>query len=520
MASHSSISPELHSKDAHPAHPATVGGENQVGQSWTGCIRLSLVGFIAILVLASWVVLATVHVDDRFAVDHVAGARMALAQDANNGVLYRPLYDGRNYGGTRFMPIPIVLHAGIARVTHEYMESGKLLSYGSIVLMLGVMFLVLRRHGSPLPVALAFIAAVVATEPGLLAATGISGDALPVALQLGAVALVGRSLERKWLMAAAALCVLALFVKLSAVWAPLAIGTWLLMKNRRKLIPFAVSLFAFFTAMLGLFLWVTGGRLWANVFGLSFSGVSGPGSVLRPTALPGLLLERMNALVVLIPVAAVAWFAAWFGDRITIHDVSLVWALAILLVVLTDVGTDYNHLLDVVVLAVIVVGESWSLMGDVRPRLIRTSVPLVLAAVLAATWVVTMAGPTRDAFASALGHARGDHFARDPLSGYLQPDDNILSEDPSIPVELNLRPMILDPFMVREFESAHPSWIDDLVERIDTREFDKVVLLKDLEAAPDWYMTWHFGPRVFGALRANYVLAGWRHGYFLYVPKS
>src|SRR5919109_1478572 len=48
------------------------------------------------------------------------GVWMALAQHLNTQGLYPELYDGHAYGGSRYMPLPIVLHAALARVTGEY----------------------------------------------------------------------------------------------------------------------------------------------------------------------------------------------------------------------------------------------------------------------------------------------------------------------------------------------------------------------------------------------------------------
>jgi hypothetical protein len=36
-----------------------------------------------------------------------------LAKYANVGVLYPPLFDGQHYGGRRWMPLPILLNAGL-----------------------------------------------------------------------------------------------------------------------------------------------------------------------------------------------------------------------------------------------------------------------------------------------------------------------------------------------------------------------------------------------------------------------
>jgi hypothetical protein len=51
---------------------------------------------------------------------------MNLAKYANEGVLYPPLLDGQHYGGTHWTPLPILLNAGAARLTGEYLTSGKL----------------------------------------------------------------------------------------------------------------------------------------------------------------------------------------------------------------------------------------------------------------------------------------------------------------------------------------------------------------------------------------------------------
>ena len=58
---------------------------------------------------------------------------------------------------------------------------------------------------------------------GLLATTSIHGDTLPVVFQFGALLLVLRG-SRRGIAVAGLLCALAFLTKLSAVWAPIAIG--------------------------------------------------------------------------------------------------------------------------------------------------------------------------------------------------------------------------------------------------------------------------------------------------------
>ena len=75
--------------------------------------------------------------------------RMALARSLDAGVLYPPLFDGRNYGGTRIMPLSILLHASAARLTGEYVMSGRLLSCFILLVLAVVIFRVLRDLQCP-----------------------------------------------------------------------------------------------------------------------------------------------------------------------------------------------------------------------------------------------------------------------------------------------------------------------------------------------------------------------------------
>src|SRR4051812_16100421 len=54
------------------------------------------------------------------------------------GSHYPPLHEGGSFGGTRYMPLQFVAHAGLARLTGEYLVSAKLFAYATaIALLLG-----------------------------------------------------------------------------------------------------------------------------------------------------------------------------------------------------------------------------------------------------------------------------------------------------------------------------------------------------------------------------------------------
>jgi hypothetical protein len=307
-----------------------------------GTLELALTLVSAAIFLA-WVLLSAVHVDDRYQVDHVGGARMALARYFNSGVLYPPLFENGTYGGTRFMPLPLALHGGLARITGEYLVSGKVLSYAVMVLLLVLMVVVMVRMRCRLPIAVALAALVLTTHTGLAAGMDLRADGLPLLLQVLAVALVAGSVSPGSTVGAAAVSALALLSKSSAVWAPLAIAVWLLVVDRRRLGWFLVAYGALAGGLLAFFGAVTDGRFFENVFGLSTAGVQGPASLLRgPYVLFHLLVQQAVTAWALVPVALVAFWLARAERRVSLWQVSLVCCLGVLVVVLSDVGTGWS----------------------------------------------------------------------------------------------------------------------------------------------------------------------------------
>ena len=72
---------------------------------------------------------------------------MGLAMYARERMLFPPFFHDGFFGGTRMMPIPILLHAGLSFVTGEFLGSGKLLTFLSYLAMLGVAFGAMRSLG-------------------------------------------------------------------------------------------------------------------------------------------------------------------------------------------------------------------------------------------------------------------------------------------------------------------------------------------------------------------------------------
>jgi hypothetical protein len=476
---------------------------------------------VAAAILAGWTFLAVAHVGDRYKLDHVSGVRMALAQYFTHGTLYPDLYDGSFYGGTRFMPLPIVLHGTLAELTGEYLVSGKLLAYGVLLALLAVMLGLLRAMRCPLPISLSLVAGVLVTKTGLAAGMNLRADILPLLLQLLAVATVAHTRRPRGTVAAGAFAALALVSKLSAVWAPLAICTWLVIVDRRRLVWFLTAYGLLTGALLGYFGAVTDNRLFENVFGLSTAGMNGIGSLLRgPYVLFHLLVDQATGTWALFPVVAgAAWLAAKRRE-LSIYLVSLAWCLVVLFVVLSDIGTGWNQLVDLVVLTALVVGElAGRLRLDPARRVaIASALALLLVWVNLTGLVVVILPDVRTTLAS---WRTSQLYSSKPLSGRASPATKLLSEDPYVPVSLGQRPVVLDPFMLQRLGRRDPAAVARLVERIRAREFDLVVLVIPLQPVDsEWWREMHFGTPVVEALADSYVFSGTVDGYHLYRPAS
>lgn len=479
-------------------------------------ILKAAVWLVALAVIVSYVLIAAAHVNDTFQVGWVQGTRMTLAKYLNAGDLFPPLYDGQSYGGTRFMPLPIVAHALAARVTGEYLISGKVVSYLSTAALLLLTYQLLRKMRCGARMSLALAAAVLATVPGLFAALSIQGDALPVICQLGAIGLMAHRPGRSSSLWAAGLSVLAVLSKLSAVWAPLAILVWLFLRDRRELIWFLGSLLLLLGASLGALQLLSGGNAWTNFYELTFAGVSNAGAILRsPIRLVGMLSDSGPALVALGPFALLGALVS-SRRHLGLYYLALLFATLTLLIILFDAGATQNHVLDVMVLTVLGVG---GLVSEGQPN--RTWKPMVSAAVaLALVWSsgIFLTVDLRPDVLGAVRALRGNGPARSPLTGEISPSDRVLSENPYIPLSLGqFPPVVLDAWALLRLERRHPDWVNDLAQRIERHEFDVIILENSLDFR-GWYSTIHFGSTIASAMRQNYRFEKQVGRYFVYVP--
>jgi hypothetical protein len=474
-----------------------------------------------VLVLGTSGIVALGHIGDS---SSTIGPWTGLAFDAAHGTLYPPLFDGANFGGTRYTPLQFLLYAGAAKVTGEFFVSAKIIVTLIAAGLLAFIYVAVRSIGCRRSEALVVTGVAMASDAVLIACTSVAGDSLAVLLQLGAVTTVVRRHSRRATVLAGVLCALAFLAKLSAVWAPISIGLWYAIRSRPRFALFAASYVA--AAGLGILAVAVAsdGRVFDILSLVSTGRTQGAHgfAIDLPRKLLRLVIEHAQAAWLVAPLALLALLAGVARRRLSLYQLAALAAVVVTLVVLTDEGAYWNHLVDLAVLVPIVAAEfvvrAPSLGID---RRFASSALFAAAAFGLATGYAFHLSPRIGGSLRGLASGAAEpEFASPPLKGLVSEHDVILSEDASIPVSRGQRPVVLDPYMLLRILKAHPLWERALIRRIDARDFTKVVLLYKLDPTSTWYTRVDFGRAVATAIERNYRLKTQTSSYWIYVPRK
>ena len=402
-------------------------------------------------------------------------------------------------------------------------------------MLLAVLTVLISLRCGPL-LAAGLTGLIIVSPTGLEAITSIRGDALPIFIQLLALGLMVRKGQRALptVILIGALCGLAMVAKISAVWGLMAIGLWLLAKDRKRLLFFACG-FVGLLIIAALILWLlTGGRFFTSVLSLTFAGSGNLGAIvlLAPQRLMEFTTEWAPICWALLPLAAAGYFLRLGNRQFTPYHLALLCCLAILLVIYADWGVGENHVLDLLVLSTILVGDLAGQIPRQRRGMAVAHAGMAMVAVvgiplaflhkpLSADEKFETAGrDVMDAIGMLTGREVDVDYNPHPMAGMVAEDEVILSEDPYVPVSLGRKPVVLDGFMLKRMDQGP---IDALVGRINNRQFGKVILLREMDAESWWYCELFFGEAISAAIDTNYVLnsalteqAG---GYYIYEPR-
>jgi len=486
---------------------------------------LSRIGLLlaCALIGSSYVALALAHARDRYQVYAVSGVHLGLAAHANHGTLYPPLSDGERYAGTRYMPLAFLPLAGMARLTGDYVFGGKCQTYALALILCGQLFVILRRRGAEPVIAGALACLVLVSSSGYLACMTIRGDLLPVVLQLSALLVIERSSSPRHAIGAAVLCALAVLAKLTALWAVPVVFFTLLGRRRRLGLQFLGTVLVVLSLSLGLVQVISAGRFANNLAALSLADQE---SVIRRLGrgLAGLTFHTLadpTLTMLLIPASGLGLLFARQDRQWSIYHSSLLCSLLVLAVILTERGADYNHTLDLVVLAILVTGSVWQRLGDAQVSLgqVRQVANFFLIWVLLVTWGSAYTLPLRDLVENRGGQGV-EQFNPRPLASLIGPDERILAEDTLPEVCRGQKPTLLDTFMYARQVQARPELAQALLEKIKGQQFDWILTRRPLDGmTADNDFVRNMGPTLIGAIRTHYILRTQADGYFAFVPR-
>jgi hypothetical protein len=490
-------------------------------------------GLAGVGVLAGWLLLATVHATDLYRVDFSSGTWVAQAWDADRGRLFPAPADGGFYAGTRYGPVPIWLQQLVGSVTSD-LTAAKLVNYGGWVALGVALWVALGRVGLRGGRRLALAALPSATEAGLLTSLGVHHDALLGALQLAAVLVIDGDHRRRGYVGAGAsvlagaTCGVALAVKLSALWAPIAIVGYVLWRDRGRaasaIAAFVGAIVVVVGGLLGVAQIVSDGRLADNYAELLVGNETALGDLITsPQTALGFLRAGMVVAWVVAAIAAVALARRVRAGHSTVLDVALVAAVVTAVPLFADRTVGMNHLVMPFVLAIVAAGSLWAeldapRLGAAPEPVARALVTTALAWALVAGWALDAGRDVRE----ALAYPRdAEHWATADTARDLVPaDGSILADNPVVPLLAGHRPVMGDAISFVRLARNHPEYEAELIGRIERHEFSVVVLQFRPEVDPDEFRD-ELGPAVAAAIVASYELDRTAaFGLHVYVPKG
>lgn len=481
-----------------------------MGRGVAGAIRVA-----ALLTVAVLIVDAAVSLWSGVYLNLGTGVWLALARDVHDGVFYRPIWNGAEYGGTRYFPMLFVPIGALMRLGLPAVHAGVIVSLAGLIALVIAVVLLLERWSVPRPLAL--LGGALVAAPYFVHQTGfaVRCEPLAAAFAVGGLAVLGPprpgAPATRRLLLAALLFVCAFATKITCVYAPAAAVIALLVARRTSA---ALRLALFTAAGAVIFLAIvhvaSDGRA-LEAFRANALAGSDPGSLVGVAALirPVRLIAGSHILSVVFVLAAAALVPAWRrGGELPV--LYLLAAMAVTAVIFTSPGTIItSQIVDAYTAAIVVLIVA---TARTRPPLQAAACALLIGVALwaAAQNAVRIvrhvrvdlppAARDRAALLDALGSCRG----------------SMISESGMAPILAGQRPVILDSFALHVIGLTRPEVTASLVDRISRTEFECVVLEQDptTERGRAWYRNVNLTADIVKATLQHYrfdrVVAGQR----------
>lgn len=437
--------------------------------------------------------------------DLASNAWIALSNDFNNGLFYRPLYEPTiGFGGTRFFPLYFLLLSWTQRLFGDFLLAGKALTGFLILFQMSVFGWYLKKINIKKELLLFFVVCGVA---GLCLQWSFSvtrGDLLPATFTI--VGLIF-SLDFKKFSAilAAIMFSLAFSAKMTSVQGVIAVSIVYLLRDKELLFWFLGSfLFCLALILLGLYVY-SDGRIFRIL------SVCGGGGMDRWTILSApknfffaLIRHDQVALIFLSLALLKLGFFIFNGvDIINIPALFFVSSLVFSLFLFTSPGITYNHFIELHLSSVSFIAHGFFSFHNKKK--IRKKHFLSLAVLLLISSYFLTFYYLEDTKKNKSGALRDVSFF---LKNNTAENDKILSTDP-LPLVLARRSVfMIDPFMFVEIRGEIPEAGVALAKFVAEGRFRYVILHvepdKKLRRWKYWYQR-HLGEDILEEILLHYV---------------
>ncbi len=453
--------------------------------------------------------------------DHVSGAWITLATDLNQGVFYRPLTgaDGL-YGGTRFFPLYFSLHALIMRFCGSPFSAGQLMAVlSALPAILGLcrLFRQAGLSGTALTACLCFGLCAMTAQWAL---TTIRGDLLPAGLNLLGLSFFypfSGDRNRRPAIWLGVLCFTAAFcTKVTSIHGAAAVCLFLFFAGRRREAVKTAALTAGGCVLAFLFFYAASeGRIW-NILTVCASGGATALSILKSpwTFLSAAMRQDLPFFFFF----AAALAALLSQPLVRLRELPALFfgvSLGLTVFIYGSPGIQINHLIDLHLASVLVLAPT--LAAPVRQRPFLPAAVCLVAALFSlpplvnATRYEDRRNPHRAFLAGVAAEISAERRGR---------GGPVLAEDPLVPAFAKEKIVLQDAFMFARMAAWRPEVAEELIRRIQNREFRAAVLMRNPSTVhPQWYRE-HFTPEVVAALTTHYRQIDEFGGYRIWAPRG
>jgi len=405
-----------------------------------------------------------------------SGVWSALALDAANGLVYRPVLADDGYGGTRYMPVFFLLHGLAIRLIGDATLAGLLLMQASVALMVAAIARLLVQQGVSRRSAAAVALLTCVTSLYQQYLSDVNCDYLAAALSLWGLSLFlghdGQPRRRAARAFGLVLMIAAFYTKFSTVYVPAALFLSYVLHGRwRAALAFAAAALALLIAVGAAFHVLSDGRM------IEALAATATGGTDLAFAL-GFARRFAEELILYHPAIGVSFVLAlgkWALDgprrwRAPLH-LTFVMVTLVTLVVFTSRGIAGNHMIPLHAVALVLLGSA--LTGSRGQRHALAAGIGILGLIVVATWFPGV--PSVRATLAARANPPVAEI-RAAIDRHVPPGRLLYAHHPMYPIVAGRRPFVLDVYNLNLFlHRDHPVG-DNFRARLAQARFDALIV--------------------------------------------